>query len=135
MNGSDLLPRSFQALSDPMRLRMFRLLAVNRTRMCVCEFVDSLKERQYNVSRHLKVLGLAGLLRKEKEGRRAYYGLEAANPAISAFSRLIASLPDLDGTFARDQESFEEQMPFRQGGDRCRQCTTRQKKRNAVPVR
>ncbi len=135
MNGSDHLPRAFQALSDPMRLRMFRLLAVNRTEMCVCEFVDSIKERHYNVSRHLKVLGIAGLLRKEKEGRRAYYGLEAASATTSAFSKLVASLPDPDGTFAKDQESFEEQMPFRQGGDRCRQCSTRQKKRSTVPVR
>ena len=135
MNGSDLLPRTFQALSDPMRLRMFRLFAVNRTKMCVCEFVDSLSERHYNVSRNLKVLGLSGLLRKEKEGRRAYYGLEPTNPSVSAFSRLVASLPDRDGTFARDQARFEEQMPFRQGGDRCRQCTTRGKKRNAVQVR
>jgi len=106
---------------------MFRLLAANRTRMCVCEFVDSLGERQYNVSRHLKVLGLAGLLRKEKEGRRAYYALDAVFPAISAFSRLVVSLPDPDGTFAKDQESFEEQMRYRQGGDRCRQCTERRK--------
>ena len=135
MNGSDILPRAFQALSDPMRLRMFRLLAVNRTEMCVCEFEDSLKERQYNVSRHLKLLGIAGLLHKEKEGRRAYYGLEADNPTVSAFSRLVVSLPDPDGTFAKDQERFEEQTPFRQGGDRCRLCDTRRKKRNAVPVR
>jgi len=135
MNGSDLLPRTFQALSDPMRLRMFRLLAVNRTEMCVCEFVDSLGERQYNVSRHLKILELAGLLHKEREGRRAYYGIEVANSTISAFSRLVASLPDPDGTFAKDQESFEEQMPLRQGGDRCRQCPTRRKKRHAVPIR
>lgn len=135
MNGSDTLPRVFQALSDPMRLRMFRLLAVNRTEMCVCEFVDSLGERQYNVSRHLKILELAGLLHKEKEGRRAYYGLEAANPSTSAFSRLVASLPDSDGTFVRDQLRFDEQMPFRQGGDRCRQCPTRRKKRNVIPVR
>ena len=75
MNGSDLYPRTFQALSDPMRLRMFRLLAVNRTEMCVCEFVDSLSERQYNVSRHLKILELAGLLHKAKEGRRASHAV------------------------------------------------------------
>jgi len=135
MNGDDLLPRTFQALGDPMRLRMFRLLAANRTRMCVCELVDSLEEEQYNVSRHLKLLGLAGLLRKEKEGRRAYYALEAANPTIPAFSKLVASLPDPDGTFAKDQERFDEQMPYRQGGDRCRQCTTRRKKRSAVSRR
>jgi len=135
MDENGLLPRTFQALSDPTRLRMFRLLAANRTQMCVCEFVDSLEERQYAVSRHLKILGLSGLLRKQKEGRRAYYGLDASNPTVPAFSRLVATLPDPDGTFARDQQKFEEQMPFRRGGDRCRQCTVRRKTRQAIPAR
>ena len=119
MNGNDPLPRTFQALSDPTRLRMFRLIASNRAEMCVCEFVDSLQERQYNVSRHLKVLENAGLLRGEKDGRWTYYGLNRRTPTVSPFSKLVASLPDPEGTFAEDQERFKDRMALREGG-RCR---------------
>ena len=119
MNGNSYLFRVFQALSDPTRLRIFRLLVTNRTEMCVCEVVDSLRERQYNVSRHLKVLELAGLLGGEKHGRWTYYGLDRRNPTVSSFAKLVASLPDLDGTFAEDQERFKKRMALREDG-RCR---------------
>ncbi len=119
MDGNVLLPRTFQALSDPTRLRMFRLVAVNRAEMCVCEFVDALQERQYNVSRHLKVLGTSGLLRGEKDGRWTYYGMDRRNSAAGPFARLVASLPDPEGTFAEDQERFKKRMALRERG-RCR---------------
>src|SRR5512145_172388 len=62
-----------KALADETRLRIIRLLLANQTATCVCELVDALEERQYNISRHLQVLEVAGLLEAEKDGRWVYY--------------------------------------------------------------
>jgi ArsR family transcriptional regulator, arsenate/arsenite/antimonite-responsive transcriptional repressor len=111
--------RAFKAVADPTRLRMLRLLAANKAEMCVCELVDTLQERQYNVSKHLKILETAGLIRGEKESRWIYYRLAAKkDPAASALYRLVARLPD-DDVFAADQKRFDGRMCIRTSG-RCR---------------
>ena len=60
-------------LADPTRLRILRLLVTTEEQICVCEFVDSLQERQYNVSKHIRVLERSGLIAGEKDGRFTYY--------------------------------------------------------------
>lgn len=108
----------FKALADPTRLRMIRLLAANEAEMCVCEFVDCLRQRQYNVSRHLKALHACGLIAGEKEGRWVYYRLgSAAGDVAARVHRLVAKL-DADPTFAGDQKRFEARMRMRSNG-RC----------------
>ena len=114
------LGNAFKALSDPTRLRMLRLLATNRAELCVCEFVDTLQERQYNVSKHLKVLEQSELIEGEKDGRWVYYKLAGANdPVAGALHRLVISVPDSDGVFSVDQRRFEDRMSLREDG-RCR---------------
>lgn len=113
------LSDAFKALSDPTRLRMLRLLAANRAELCVCEFVDTLQERQYNVSKHLKVLQQSGLIEGEKEGRWVYYHLAGKDdPMARGLYKLASSVPDADEVFARDQERFEKRMELRDDG-RC----------------
>lgn len=120
MLDRNALAPAFRALSDPTRLRMLRLLAINRSEMCVCEFVDTLQERQYNVSKHLKVLERAGLIESEKEGRFLYYGLvDGGDPMARVLYRLVAGVPDSDEVFSGDQGRFEERMELREDG-RCR---------------
>lgn len=62
-----------KVLGDPTRLRILRLLVATEEEICVCEFVDSLQERQYNVSKHIRVLERSGLIAGEKDGRFTYY--------------------------------------------------------------
>lgn len=119
LDRKTLIP-AFKALSDPTRLRMLRLLAVNRSQMCVCEFVDVLQERQYNVSKHLKVLEQAGLIEGEKEGRFLYYGLTSGRDATARLLyRLATGVPDSGEVFSDDQGRFEQRMELREDG-RCR---------------
>ena len=70
----------FQALADPTRIRIVRLLAETREEACLCELVDSILEPQYKLSRHVKVLRQAGLLTAEKEGRWVYHRLVEGIP-------------------------------------------------------
>lgn len=110
---------TFQALSDPTRVRMLRLLASNETELCVCEFVDALQERQYNVSRQLKVLVSAGLVRGRKDGRWVYYSLCPAATAPEKHLRKLLAALEVDDTLAQDQKRFERRMKLRTDGQ-CR---------------
>ena len=109
----------FQALADPTRIRIVRLLAETREEACLCELVDSLQEPQYKLSRHIKMLRQAGLLTTEKEGRWVYHRLVEGIPYLDRLYEALRLLPDVDGCFARDVESFRQRMCLREGG-RCR---------------
>lgn len=110
---------TFRALSDATRVRMLRLLASNETELCVCEFVDTLQERQYNVSRQLKVLVSAGLVQARKDGRWVYYSLCPATTAHETHLRRLLAALDVDDTLAQDQKRFERRMKLRTDGQCC----------------
>jgi ArsR family transcriptional regulator len=100
-------------------LRIVRLLATTDEEACLCEFVDSLLEPQYKLSRHLKILRQAGLLGAEKEGRWVYHQLVSNTAHLDTLYGLVAALPDPDGKYAADRKRFEKRLAQRQGG-RCR---------------
>ena len=63
----------FSVLSEPMRLRILNLLRDGEK--CVQELVDDTQTSQANVSKHLKVMLQAGILRRRTEGTSAYYSV------------------------------------------------------------
>lgn len=109
----------FQALADPTRIRIVRLLAETGEEACVCELVDSLLEPQYKLSRHIKVLRQAGLLSAEKDGRWIYHRLVYGVGYLDLAYEMLRALPDSDGLFARDLQNFRQRMRLREDG-RCR---------------
>lgn len=109
----------FQSLADPTRIRIVRLLARIEEEACLCEFVDSLLEPPYKLSRHLKVLRQAGLLSSEKDGRWVYHRLVENKPHIKQLYAVILSLPDIDKVFAKDTGRMKERMKLRENG-RCK---------------
>lgn len=73
------LARGFQALADPVRLRVLSMLAgAPGGEVCVCDFVGPLGKAQPTVSHHLKVLAEAGLVHGERRGRWVWYSLDRA---------------------------------------------------------
>lgn len=65
-----------KALAHPARLAILQVLAARGT--CLCgEVVDELPLAQASVSRHLKTLKDAGLIRGEIEGPRSCYCVDA----------------------------------------------------------
>jgi ArsR family transcriptional regulator len=110
---------AFRALGDPTRLRIVRLLAATHEEACLCEFVDSLLEPQYKLSRHLKILRQAGLLCAEKEGRWVYHRLASGTEQLETLYEWIAAIPDPDGDYAADRKCFEKRLAHREAG-RCR---------------
>jgi arsenate reductase len=63
----------FQALSDPLRLTIVRVLDAAGGELCVAEIVDITRRPQYAVSRGLRRLHQAGLLRERRRGKLVYY--------------------------------------------------------------
>lgn len=69
-----------QALADPVRLLLVRLLLERE--LCVCELVEALEEPQYKVSRHLGILKRAGLVRDRREGTWMHYEIHPNLPPV-----------------------------------------------------
>lgn len=68
------LARSFAALADPVRLRVFSLIASERAgEVCACDLVEPVGRSQPTVSHHLKVLREVGLVTSEKRGTWVWY--------------------------------------------------------------
>ena len=65
----------FKALSDSTRLRILYLLIAAKTELCICELMEALDIPQYNISKHMKELKHAGLVKERKEGRFVFYSL------------------------------------------------------------
>ncbi len=63
----------FHALADPIRLEILAFLRDGEK--CVCEIVPHLNLIQPVVSRHLKILKDAGLVRCRKDGTKRMYSI------------------------------------------------------------
>jgi ArsR family transcriptional regulator len=119
MHKLDIKPESvFQALSDPIRIRIIRLLSVTGEEACLCELVDSLLEPQYKLSRHIKVLKQAGLLSAKKEGRWVYHRLIMSAEYLMNLYQTVTMLSDSDGLYVNDLTRFKQRMLLRESG-RC----------------
>jgi ArsR family transcriptional regulator, arsenate/arsenite/antimonite-responsive transcriptional repressor len=70
---SEILARSFAALSDPIRLRLLSFVASARTEVCACDLVEPSGRSQPTVSHHMKILVDAGLVSREKRGLWVWY--------------------------------------------------------------
>ncbi len=64
----------FKALADATRIRIIKLLLLRE--MCVCELMTALELTQPAASYHLGILEKAGLIKRRKRGKWAFYGLK-----------------------------------------------------------
>lgn len=70
------LAHGFNALSDPVRLRVLIILAAAPGgEVCVCDFVKPVGKSQPTISHHLKVLSDTGLVIGDRRGRWVWYSL------------------------------------------------------------
>lgn len=68
------LAKVFKALADPVRLRLFSLIAsFEGGQACVCDLTGEFDVSQPTISHHLKVLRDAGLVGSERRGTWVYY--------------------------------------------------------------
>jgi len=76
------LAQLFAALADPTRLRLLNLM--NGREVCVCYFVEILKQSQPKISRHLAYLRRAGIVSARRDGKWMHYRIELPMNATAA---------------------------------------------------
>lgn len=74
------LARVLAALADPVRLRLFSMVA-SAGEICSCNLEGPLSKSQPTVSHHTRVLAEAGLLVSEKRGRWVWWRADEARLA------------------------------------------------------
>ncbi len=91
-----------RACAEPTRLRILALVA--RGTFCVMEFTEILGQSQPRLSRHLRLLGEAGLLERTREGANVWFALPPADSAAGSLARaLLERLPEDDAILAADR--------------------------------
>lgn len=84
----------FAALADPTRLRLLNLM--DGREVCVCYFVEILKQGQPKISRHLAYLRRAEIVEARRDGKWMHYRIERPDDPKAA-SILDATLQSFKG--------------------------------------
>ena len=118
----------FKSLSDETRLRILFVLLKAKTELCICELMDSLDIKQYNVSKHMKELKTAGLVKERKEGRFVFYGLnKQKDKFVENILRTVSSIPYHPGeVYQEDIKRLKKRISLRVG---CKVVVTMRKKK------
>ena len=76
LDDATRLAKVFAALGDPIRLKLFTLIARDPSQeVCACSFVDELQRSQPTISHHLKILREAELIAGTKRGTWIWYSV------------------------------------------------------------
>jgi ArsR family transcriptional regulator len=98
----DNLLAELRACAEPTRLRILALAA--RGSFCVMEFTEILGQSQPRLSRHLRLLGEAGLLDRSREGANVWFSLPGAETGPGSLVRaLLSRLTEEDEILAADR--------------------------------
>ncbi|MCK9197969.1 MAG: metalloregulator ArsR/SmtB family transcription factor [Syntrophales bacterium] len=81
----ELYIEQFKALGDKTRLAIIWLLNSVPGDLCVCEITDAIGESHCNISRHLKILKGAKLVKEKKEGRWVYFDLAKPQDQVQGY--------------------------------------------------
>ncbi len=83
----DMIAARFKVLSEPLRLRILHTLQDGEK--SVNELTEIVEASQPNVSKHLKILQEAGILRREQNGNAVYYRI--ADESIFDLCELVCN--------------------------------------------
>jgi ArsR family transcriptional regulator len=94
-----------KAAADPTRLRLLGLLADGEA--TVGELVGVLGQSQPRVSRHLKILAAASLVRSFRDGQWVYYRLDPAAAGVDLADRIVGLARVNDIVIAGDRNRMD----------------------------
>jgi|LZCG01.1.fsa_nt_gb ArsR family transcriptional regulator len=115
----------FRVLANEDRLRIFSLIIHSGQRLCVCEIVDATGLPQYQVSKHLRLLREAELIRGEHQGRWTYYSLSSGERVERTARFLERAIPP--DAVAKELAGLKQRLALRQNG----RCVYSPKKKQA----
>jgi DNA-binding transcriptional ArsR family regulator len=91
-----------RAAGEPTRLRLLALCAARE--LSVGDIAEVMGQSEPRVSRHLKILGEAGLIERLRHGQWVHYGLIRSGPATGFVHGLLGQLDRSDPLLSRDRE-------------------------------
>jgi len=94
----------FRVLGHPDRIRILRVIE-EFGEVYVCELVEALGISFYSVSKHLKELRFAGLLKESRKGRFVMYSFSELDEAKRGFICCLLSIDD--AIISEDIERFK----------------------------
>lgn len=100
--GLDHLVDVLKAAGEPTRLRLLALLSGGD--LTVTDLTDILGQSQPRISRHLKLLGEAGLVDRYQEGAWAYFRLKLEGQRSVLVRHLLSAAGQSDVVLVRDAE-------------------------------
>lgn len=100
--GLDDVVDVLKAVGEPTRLRLLALLAAGD--LTVTDLTEILGQSQPRISRHLKLLGEAGLIDRYQEGAWAYFRLKQEGKAVTLARSLLRHTAEKDTVLLRDGE-------------------------------
>jgi DNA-binding transcriptional ArsR family regulator len=101
-----------RAVAEPSRLRLLSVLVAGE--FSVTELTRIVGQSQPRVSRHLKLLGDAGLLEKFREQHWIYYRVPADGPGREFVENLLGRLDPADPVLAADRARVDAVLADRQ---------------------
>ena len=111
----DVFVKVFKALGDKTRLRILAALTKSKKELCICELMDTLKLAQYNISRHMKELKIAGIVSERKEGKFVFYSLAKTDNCFHGL--IFESLKTFeDDILSEDNKRLKERLSIRKNG-------------------
>lgn len=91
ITGQDRLPVIFNAVSDPTRCRIFRLLMVTHgDDVKVSDIAHVMGMTLPAISQQLKLLEQSGLVSREKLGQTVYYRIRNDDPLVNSIVKIIS---------------------------------------------
>ena len=94
-----------RAAGEQTRLRLLALLS--NSDLTVTDLIEILGQSQPRISRHLRLLGEAGLLERYQEGAWAYFRAVDEGVSSRIIANVLASMDASDPQLARDRERLE----------------------------
>jgi DNA-binding transcriptional ArsR family regulator len=102
---AELIAQRFRVLGEPTRIRLLDTLRDGEA--SVQDLSETLHASQQNVSKHLSLLGDAGIVHRRKEGNRVYYAIaddgifELCDQVCGSLEQQFAELSRLVGGASR----------------------------------
>lgn len=104
---------ALKAVGEPTRLRL--LILLSRGDLTVSDLTEILGQSQPRISRHLKLLGEAGLIERYQEGAWAYFRLINEGRSAQIIHQIIATVAQDDRMLLHDIERLKAVKAARAG--------------------
>lgn len=88
LGSDDRLPLIFNALSDPGRYRIFKLLMEGRD-VCVTDVAHIFEISVPAASQQLRILEFSGLVKRVRMGQMICYEVKKDHPTVRAIMKLV----------------------------------------------